>query len=86
MVTRTLIQKKVFDIRCMSECLCGHGFSWDKKGIDFIKEQEWQSDEECNKLLQHYTQEWKNMYEKAPHTTTSCAPEISIYWKTIKNF
>lgn len=84
MITRTLIQKKVFDIRCASEYLYGHGFDWDIKGIDFIKEQEWESDEECNRLLQHYTQEWKKMYEKAPHNVTSHAPELSVYWKTIK--
>jgi hypothetical protein len=84
MMTRTLTQKKVFDICCKGTTLSGHGYYADIEGIDFIEEQEWENDEKCNELLNHYTEEWKKMRKENPHGTTNYAPELFVYWKTIE--
>ena len=84
MVTRTLVQKKVFDICCKGAILSGHGYVERLQGIEFIKGQDWENDNKCNELLNHYTKEWEKIYKEAPYTTTHHKPELYVYWETIE--
>lgn len=84
MITRTLKQVKVFDIKAKSELLIGHGFSHLLPEIQWVKEQIWESEEECNKLLQEAITDWENRQKTNSLEITPNKPELIIYWQTVK--
>lgn len=83
MTTRTITQAKVFDIKARGTSLMGHGFSDYIKGITWVEGYPWESDEECNKLLEIAIAEWEERRNENPWGTTSYKPELRIYWKNI---
>lgn len=64
MVTRTLKQVKVFNIRAYSQTLSGHGYYDEIPGITWNLGQVWESDEECARLLEAAIADWENRRTK----------------------
>lgn len=83
MITRTLTQVKVFDIKAQGDMIGGHGWSDFISGLTWVNGQVWESDSECERCLNEAIADWQNRREKNPWGTTSYKPEITIYWKTI---
>jgi hypothetical protein len=83
MITRTITQAKVFDIKARGITLMCHGFSDYVKGITWVEGYPWESDEDCNKLLDTAIAEWEERRRDNPWGTTSHKPELIIYWKNI---
>lgn len=83
MITRTITQAKVFDIKAQGTSLIGQGFSDYIEGIIWFEGCPWKSDEECNKLLDIAITEWEERREEDPWGTTSHKPKLKIYWKNI---
>ena len=84
MVTRTVVEKKVFDIRSNGEVMCGHGYSYDVCSIVWVDGQDWVSDEECARLLADATADWERKREENFWGITSCRPQLEIYWVPIE--
>ncbi len=83
MITRTITQAKVFDVKARGTSLIGHGFSDYVEGITWVEGYPWESDEDCNKLLDIAIAEWEERRREDPWRTTSYKPELKIYWKNI---
>lgn len=83
MITRTLTQIKVFDIKARSEMVGGHGWSDSIPGLTWANGQAWESDAECERCLNEAIADWQNRRNENPWGTTSHKPELVIYWQTI---
>lgn len=83
MITRVLTQVKVFDISARSDCISCQGFYDKIDGITWIEGQIWESDAQCNELLENAIEDWKIRRNKNVWETTSHKPELIVYWKTI---
>ncbi len=84
MVTRTVVEKKVFDIRSNGERMCGHGYDYNIDPIVWADGQDWVSDEECDSLLAAATADWERRREENFWGITSCRPQLEIYWIPIE--
>jgi hypothetical protein len=84
MVTRTLEQVKVFDIKAHGQTLSGHGYCDQIPGLTWVNGQTWESEEECVRLLNAAIADWEDRRNKNPWGTTDHKPELVVYWKTIK--
>lgn len=84
MVTRTVVEKKVFDIKAHADMICGHGYCDKIPGLNWANCQEWVSDEECDRLLAEATADWEQRRNGNPWGTTSHKPELVIYWIPIE--
>lgn len=84
MVTRTVVEKKVFDIRSNGQTMCGHGDTYSIDPIVWADGREWVSDEECDCLLANAIDDWKQKRKDNPWITTSHKPELKIYWIPIE--
>lgn len=84
MITRTLKQMKVFDIRACSQTLSGHGYCDEIPGITWAKGQVWESEEECARLLKEAFADWEERRNKNPWGTTGHEPKLNVYWETIE--
>lgn len=84
MVTRTVVEKKVFDIKSHADMICGHGYCDKIPGLNWAECQEWVSDEECDRLLAAATADWERKREDNPWGTTSHQPQLEIYWIPIE--
>ena len=83
MVTRTLTQVKVFDVKAHSDVVGGHGWSDSIPGLNWVNGQVWESDAKCEQCLNEAIADWRNRRDKNPWGTTSHKPELVIYWQTI---
>lgn len=83
MMTRTLKQVKVFDIKAYGQTLSGHGYFDEIPGIIWNNGRVWESEEECDRLLNAAINDWKNRRNANPWGTTGHKPELKVYWKTI---
>ena len=84
MITRTIIQAKVFSIVAQGVMLSGHGFSDCIPSITYAKDVYWESEEQCTQMLEKATEEWEEQRKANPWGTTNNKPEIQIYWKAIQ--
>jgi hypothetical protein len=84
MVTRTVVEKKVFSIRSNGQMMCGQGYMYDIDPIVWADGKEWVSDEECDRLLAAATADWEQQRKENPWGTTSHQPELKIYWEPIE--
>lgn len=84
MVTRTVVEKKVFSIRSNGQMMCGHGYNYDIDPIVWADGKEWVSDEECDRLLAEATKDWEQRRTENYWGTTSHQPELKIYWEPIE--
>lgn len=84
MVTRTVVEKKVFSIRSNGQMMCGQGYLYDIDPIVWADGQDWVSDEECDRLLAEATTDWEQQRKENPWGTTSYQPELKIYWVPIE--
>lgn len=83
MVTRTLTQVKVFDVKAHSDVVGGHGWCDSIPGLSWVNGQIWESDAKCEQCLNEAIADWRNRRDKNPWGTTSHKPELVIYWQTI---
>lgn len=83
MITRTVKELKVFDIKSSGDMLCGHGYCDSIPSIAWVDGQPWESTEECDRLYAEAYADWERRRDKNPWGTTSYKPELKIYWKTI---
>ena len=83
MVTRTLTQVKVFDVKAHSDVVGGHGWSDSIPGLNWVNGRVWESDAKCEQCLNEAIADWRNRRDKNPWGTTSHKPELVIYWQTI---
>ena len=83
MITRTLTQVKVFDVKAYSDMVCGHGWSDSIPGLDWVNGRVWESDAECEQCLNEAIADWQKRRKENPWGTTSHKPELFIYWQTI---
>ena len=83
MITRTLTQIKVFDVKAHSDEIGGHGWSHRIPGLNWVNGRVWESDAECEQCLNEAIADWQNRRDKNPWGTTSHKPELAIYWQTI---
>lgn len=83
MITRTLTQVKVFDVKAHGDVVGGHGWSESIPGLSWVNGQVWESDAECERCLNEAIADWQNRRDKNPWGTTSHKPELVIYWQTI---
>lgn len=81
METRTITEIKVFDIVAQGQAIIGHGYSYDIPPIIWVKGQVWESDAQCEKLLQQAIKDWEMRRENNPWGTTDYKPQLKIYWK-----
>lgn len=84
MITRTIKQIKVFDIKSREDFICGHGYSDRIPGLTWVNGRVWKSDEQCQNLLQNSIIDWERKRNANPWGTTSHKPELVIYWQTIE--
>jgi hypothetical protein len=84
MVTRTLKQVKVFDIKAYGQTLSGHGYFDEIPGITWNLGQVWESEEECARLLKAAVADWEDRRNKNPWGTTDHKPELVVYWQTLE--
>lgn len=84
MVTRTVVEKKVFSIWSNGQGMCGHGYDYNIDPIIWADDQEWVSDEECDRLLAEATKDWEQRRNDNPWGTTGCRPQLDIYWVPIE--
>lgn len=83
MITRTLTQVKVFDIKAQGDMIGGQGWFDSIPSLNWVNGQIWESDAECEKCLEEAIVDWQKRRSENPWGTTSHKPEIVIYWKTI---
>lgn len=83
MITRTLTQVKVFDVKASGEVIGGQGWFDTIPGLNWAEAQVWESDAECERLLNEAIADWQERRNKNPWGTTPRKPELIIYWKTI---
>jgi hypothetical protein len=81
METRVITEVKVFDIVAQGQVIIGHGYSYDIPSIVWIKGQIWESDTQCEELLQLAIKDWKMRKVSSPWGTTDHKPQLKIYWK-----
>jgi hypothetical protein len=81
METRIKTEVKVFDIVAQGQVICGHGYSYDIPPIIWAKGQIWESDTQCEELLQQAIKDWEMRREDNPWGTTDYKPQLKIYWK-----
>ena len=81
METRTITEIKVFDIVAQGDVLSGHGYCDYIPSITWVKGQVWESDAQCEKLLQQAIKDWEMRRESNPWGTTDYKPQLKIYWK-----
>ena len=84
MVTRTVVEKKVFDIWSDGQIMCGQGYTYNVDPIVWADSKEWVSDEECDRLLANATADWEQQRKENPWGTTSHQPQLEIYWIPIE--
>jgi hypothetical protein len=86
MTTRTTIitEVKKFDIVALGQVITGHGYSYDIPKIVWACEENWESDEKCNELLELAKEEWKAKRNENPWGTTDNPPELRVYWQIIE--
>ena len=83
MITRTLTQVKVFDVKAQGDILGGHGWCDDIPGLEWVKGRVWENDAECEQCLNEAIADWQARRDRNPWGTTSHKPELVIYWQTI---
>ena len=83
MITRTLKQVKVFDVKARGTTLMGHGWSESIPGLTWVNGQIWESDAECDQCLQSAVEDWEHRLKDNPWGTTTNKPQVSVYWQTI---
>lgn len=83
MVTRTVKQLKVFDIKSHADQICGHGYCDRVPGLTWVNGQAWESTEECDRLYAEACADWERRRSENPWGTTSYRPELQIYWQII---
>ena len=84
MVTRTLTQVKVFDVKSHSDVICEQGMQpWQIPGLSWVNSRVWESDAECERCLNEAIADWRNRRSENSWGTTSHKPELVIYWQTI---
>ena len=83
MVTRTLTQAKVFDVKSHSDVVFCQGWSYPVPGLNWVNGRMWESDAECERCLNEAIADWQNRRNENPWGTTSHKPELAIYWQTI---
>lgn len=83
MITRTLTQVKVFDVKAHGEVIGGHGWSDSIPGLNWVNGQVWESDAECERCLNEAITDWRNRRNKNPWGTTYHKPELVVYWQTV---
>ena len=80
MMTRTTTEVKVFDIKASGTVLFGHGWSDEIKGMVWADHKVWESDEECQRLLDEAIAEWEKARVENPWGTTPNEPTLRVYW------
>ena len=84
MVTRTLTQVKVFDVKAHQDVIYEQGMQpWTISGLSWVNGRVWESDAECERCLNEAIADWRNRRAENPWGTTSHKPELVIYWQTI---
>lgn len=83
MITRTLKQVKVFDVKARGTTLMGHGWSENIPELIWVNGQIWESDTECDKCLQSAIEDWERRLKDNPWNTTNYKPQVFVYWQTI---
>lgn len=83
MITRTLTQIKVFDVKANGELIGGQGGFGTIPELNWVEGKVWESDEECERLLNEAIADWQERRNKNRWGTTPHKPELIIYWKTI---
>lgn len=85
MIVRICLEKKIFSIECKSYTYWGHGYSCNEPGYTYIDEQDFESEEKCQKLLEkakkHYREtDWKKEYGRR---RPDAEPVLEFYWQHI---
>lgn len=84
MITRTVKQVKVFDVKAHQDVVCEQGMRpWIIPGLNWVNGQVWKSDAECERCLNEAIADWRNRRDENPWGTTSHKPELVVYWQTI---
>ena len=84
MITRTLTQVKVFDVKAHQDVICEQGMQpWKIPGLSWVNGRVWESDVECERYLNEAIADWQTRRNENPWGTTSHKPELVIYWQTI---
>lgn len=83
-VFRTLKQVKVFDIIAQGSCVSGHGSSYELPSIIYHQSLIFESDTQCEILLNKALEDYEEKYRHNCWGTTSNKPKLTIYWKTLE--
>lgn len=84
MITRTVKQLKVFDIKSRQDVIHEQGMQpWLIPGLSWVNAQPWESAEECDRLYAEACEDWKRRRAENPWGTTSHKPELVVYWQII---
>ena len=83
MITRTVKQVNVFDIKSHSDTIGVNDNYTHIPGLTWINGQVWKSDEECQRLYKKAFADWRHRRDTNPTKTTAYQPELVVYWKTI---
>jgi hypothetical protein len=84
MITRTLTQVKVFDVKTRQDVMYEQGMQpWVIPGLTWVNGQVWESDAKCERCLNEAIADWRNRRDENPWGTTSHKPELVVYWQTI---
>ena len=83
MITRTVKQVKVFDIKSHSDTIGVNDNYTHIPGLTWVNGQIWESDEECQCLYKKAFADWRHKRDTNPTKTTAYQPELVIYWQTV---
>ena len=84
MMTRTLKQVKMFDVKAKGQTLISHGYYEKIPGITWVEKRIWESDAECERCLNEAIKDWNERHKKNGWDTTDKEPEVIVYWETIE--
>ena len=84
MITRTVRQVKVFDVKAHQDVIHEQGMQpWTIPGLTWVNGQVWESDAECERCLNEAIADWRNRRNENPWGTTHHKPELVVYWQTV---
>jgi hypothetical protein len=84
MITRTVRQVKVFDVKAHQDVIHEQGMQpWINPGLTWVNGQVWESDAECERCLNEAIADWRNRRNENRWGTTSHKPELVVYWQTV---
>lgn len=84
MITRTVKQVKVFDIKSHSDMFGINDNYTFVPGLTWVNGQVWESDEECQRLYKEAFIDWRHRRDTNPIKTTAYQPELVVYWQVIE--